>query len=92
MCKAVSVAIENAQLYKQTQYRLSEVFTLYTLAKQVTSSLELNTVLDSIVNALKLSINCRACSLFLLDEGSQAQNGPGRCWQGSGGGEGPLYP
>jgi len=37
----------------------------------VTSSLELNTVLDSIVNALKLSINCRACSLFLLDEESQ---------------------
>jgi len=67
----VSVAIENAQLYKQTRHRLSEVFTLYTLAKQVTSSLELNTVLDSIVNALKLSINCRACSLFLLDEGSQ---------------------
>ena len=67
----VSVAIENAQLYKQTQYRLSEVFTLYTLAKQVTSSLELNTVLDSIVNALKLSINCRACFLFLLDEESQ---------------------
>ena len=67
----VSVAIENAQLYKQTQNRLSEVFTLYTLAKQVTSSLELNTVLDSIVNVLKLSINCRACSLFLLDEESQ---------------------
>lgn len=67
----VSVAIENAQLYKQTQHRLSEVSTLYTLAKQVTSSLELNTVLDSIASALKLSINCRACSLFLLDEESQ---------------------
>jgi GAF domain-containing protein len=67
----VSVAIENAQLYKQTQHRLSEVSTLYTLAKQVISSLELNTVLDSIVSTLKLSINCRACSLFLLDEESQ---------------------
>jgi GAF domain-containing protein len=67
----ISVAIENAQLYEQTQNRLSEVFTLYTLASQVTSSLELNTVLDSIVSTLKLSINCRACSLFLLDEESQ---------------------
>ncbi|TEU14490.1 MAG: GAF domain-containing protein [Anaerolineales bacterium] len=67
----VSVAIENAQLYRQTQHRLSEVSTLYTLAKQVVSSLELNTVLDSIVSTLKLSINCRACSLFLLDEESQ---------------------
>ncbi len=67
----VSVAIENAQLYRQTQHRLAEVFTLYTLAKQVISSLELDTVLDSIVSALKLSINCRACSLFLLDEESQ---------------------
>jgi signal transduction histidine kinase len=82
----VSVAAENAQLYKQTQHRLSEVFTLYTLAKQVTSSLELNTVLDSIVNALKLSINCRACSLFLLDEESRlleikAAAGIKRRWQ-----------
>jgi GAF domain-containing protein len=67
----VSVAIENAQLYKQTQHRLSEVSTLYTLAKQVISSLELNTVLDSIVSTLKLSINCRACFIFLLDEESQ---------------------
>jgi GAF domain-containing protein len=67
----VSVAIENAQLYKQTQHRLSEVSTLYTLAQQVISSLELNTVLDSIVRTLKLSINCRACSLFLLDQESQ---------------------
>jgi GAF domain-containing protein len=67
----VSVAIENAQLYKQTEDHLSEVSTLYTLAKQVISSLELNTVLDSIVSTLKLSINCRACSIFLLDEESQ---------------------
>jgi len=67
----VSVAIENARLYKQTQHRLSEVSTLYTLAKQVISSLELSTVLDSIVSTLKLSINCRACCLFLLDEESQ---------------------
>jgi len=67
----VSVAIKNAQLYKQTQNRLSEVFTLYTLANQVISSLELSTVLDSIVSTLKLSINCRACSLFLLDKESQ---------------------
>ncbi|HID64247.1 MAG TPA: GAF domain-containing protein, partial [Anaerolineae bacterium] len=67
----VSVAIENARLYRQTQQRLAEVSTLYTLAKQVISSLELNAVLDSIVSTLKLSINCRACSLFLLDEESQ---------------------
>ena len=67
----VSVAIENAQLYKQTQHRLSEVSTLYALAKQMISSLELDAVLDSIVSALKLSINCRACSLFLLDKKSQ---------------------
>lgn len=67
----VSVAIENAQLYEQTQQRLSEVSTLYTLAQQVISSLELDTVLDSIVQALKVSVNCRACSLFLLDEASQ---------------------
>jgi signal transduction histidine kinase len=52
----------------------------------VISSLELNTVLDSIVSTLKLSINCRACSLFLLDEKSQvleikAAAGIGPRWQ-----------
>lgn len=65
------IAIQNAQLYQRTQQRLEEVSTLYTLAKQITSSLELPVVLDAIVNILKRVLDCRGCYIFLLHEKSQ---------------------
>jgi signal transduction histidine kinase len=64
------IAIDNALLHTQTERRLAEVLTLYTLAKQVTSSLELNTVLYSVVRILKEVFACRAACIFLLDETS----------------------
>ena len=65
------IAIQNAQFYQQTQQRLEEVSTLYTLAKQMTSSLKVSVVLDAIVNILKRVLDCRGCCIFLLDEGTQ---------------------
>jgi PAS domain S-box-containing protein len=65
------IAIENAQLYKETEQRLAEVSTLYILAKQMTSSLELQVVLDTIATALKRVLDCRGCCIFLLDEETQ---------------------
>ena len=65
------IAIENARLYQQTQQRLEEVSTLYTLANQMTSSLELLVVLDDIVNILQRVLDCRGCCIFLLDEESR---------------------
>ncbi len=62
------IAIDNALLHTQTERRLAEVLTLYTLAKQVTSSLELSTVLYSVVRVLKEVFSCRAACIFLLDE------------------------
>jgi signal transduction histidine kinase len=62
------IAIENAQLYQQTQQRLEEVSTLYTLAQKMTSSLELPVVLDAIVNILRRVLDCRGCCIFLLDK------------------------
>lgn len=64
----VAVAIENAELHTQTRQRLSEVSTLYTLANQMTSSLDLDEVLDAIVTILKRTIECRGCCIFLLNE------------------------
>ncbi len=64
----VAVAIENAALHAQTQERLGEVSTLYALANQLTSSLDLDEVLDTIVTILKRTIDCRGCCIFLLDE------------------------
>ncbi len=65
------IAIENAQLYKQTQQRLDEVSMLYTLADQMTSSLNLSVVLDAIVNILRRVLDCRGCCIFLLDDETQ---------------------
>lgn len=55
----------------ETERRLSEVTTLYTLANQISSSLELERVLETIVEVLRTAIGCRGSALFLLDEQSE---------------------
>lgn len=63
-----ATAIEKAQLFAETERRLAEVTALYDLANQVSSSLELERVLETIVAALRTAIGCRGCALFLLNE------------------------
>ncbi len=63
-----AIAIENAQLYSTLNQRLTEVSTLYTLANQISYSLDLDIVLDSVVNTLRKVLNCRSSCIFLLDE------------------------
>ena len=65
-----SIALENARLYEEIERRLAEVSTLYTLAQRMTSSLDLNQMLDSLVVILRRVIDCRGCCIFLLDENS----------------------
>jgi PAS domain S-box-containing protein len=64
----IAVAIENAQLYDAVSQRLAEVSTLYMLANQVSSSLDLNVVLDSVMDILKRVLDCRGGCIFLLDD------------------------
>jgi signal transduction histidine kinase len=66
-----AIAIENAQLYSKVNRRLDEVSTLYALAHQISYSLDLDVVLDSIVNALRRVLDCRGSCIFLLDEETQ---------------------
>jgi len=51
-----ATAIEKAQFLAETEYRLTEVTTLYSLANQITRSLELECVLETIVEALQAAI------------------------------------
>ena len=81
-----SVALENARLYEETERRLAEVSTLYTLAQRMSSSLDLNQMLDSLVVILRRVIDCRGCCIFLLDERSglleiRAASGLKQKWQ-----------
>ena len=67
-----AVAIDKERLHQETADRLAEVSTLYTLSTQITSSLSLSRVLESIVTILKLTIDCRACCIFLVDPMTEA--------------------
>ncbi len=82
-----AVAIDKERLRLETASRLSEVTTLYTLATQIASSLSLETVLESIVTILKLTLDCRACCIFLLDDNGEylqleAESGLEQKWKG----------
>ena len=83
-----AVAIAKERLYLETADRLAEVSTLYTLSTQITGSLSQASVLDSIVTILKLTLDCRACSIFLLEPGREylqleASSGLGVAWEGA---------
>jgi len=67
-----AVAIDKERLHQETTDRLAEVSTLYTLSTQITGSLSLGRVMESIVTILKVTINCRACCIFLLDPRTEA--------------------
>jgi signal transduction histidine kinase len=82
-----AVAIDKERLHQETVARLAEVSTLYTLAKQITSSLSKSSVLESIVSILRMTLDCRACSIFLIDPTREylqleAASGPSAAWKG----------
>lgn len=66
-----ATAIEKAQLFAETERRLRTVTTLYDLANQVSGSLKLERVLETIVSALREAVGCRGCVLFFLDPESE---------------------
>jgi GAF domain-containing protein len=67
----LAVLIENARLHEETQQRLAEMSTLYTFAEQLTTSIDLATLLDSIVVTLKEVLHCRGVSISLLNLDTQ---------------------
>lgn len=82
-----AVAIDKERLHQETTNRLAEVSTLYTLSNQITSSLSQKQVLESIVAILRLTLDCRSCSIFLVDQTKEylrleAASGPSSSWKG----------
>ena len=63
-----ALAIENAQLYDTVNQRLAKVSMLYRLANQVSSSLDLNVVLKTVMDIIKEVLDCRGGCIFLWDE------------------------
>jgi signal transduction histidine kinase len=62
-----AVAIEKARLHEETSQRLSEVSTLYTLANQVTTLLDLDRILEVAVSIINHALECHGCCLYLRD-------------------------
>jgi GAF domain-containing protein len=82
-----AVAIDRERLHQETAARLAEISTLYTVATQITSSLSTTSVLQSIVGILRMTLDCRACSIFLIDPTEQylqleVASGPSVAWRG----------
>jgi signal transduction histidine kinase len=82
-----AVAIDRERLHQETANRLAEVTTLYTLATQIASSLSLSSLLETIVAVLRMTLDCRSCSIFLVDATSdylqlEAGSGPSSTWKG----------
>jgi len=68
-----ALAVEQTRLYEETVQRLNDVSMLYTMAQKISSSLNLEDVLNTIVISLREAIGCRACCIFLLDEEEQLE-------------------
>ena len=75
-----ALAIENARLFDEAQERTRQLETLLTVARETASSLDLDTVLDRIMDELKLVLDYVAVSID-VNEGDEvvvlARRGPG---------------
>ncbi|MGC8879600.1 MAG: GAF domain-containing protein, partial [Anaerolineae bacterium] len=56
---------------EETRRKLEEISTLYQVAQEVTSSLQLDETLEAVVNAIRNALNCRGCCVFLLNPADQ---------------------
>ncbi len=63
-----SIALENARLYKRTEERARELATLIEVGQTLASTLDLQTVLDSIMNKVADLLDVEAASLLLMNE------------------------
>ncbi len=64
----VSVAIENARLYRQIQRESLEKSLLLEVAKKINSSIDLHEVLDLIIDSIRQVVPYDAAGIFLTDK------------------------
>lgn len=67
VARQLAIAIENTRLYQETERRLTEASALYQLAQRMNATFNVQERLDAIVWSLKEALNCRACSIALVD-------------------------
>lgn len=63
-----AVAVKNARIYAQSQRQLQDMSALVDMAKQITSNLNLSSVLQTTVQILKKLLSARASTITMLSE------------------------
>jgi signal transduction histidine kinase len=63
-----ATALEKARLYSQTEERARQLATLNTVAQVITSTLDLDTLLQRVLESAVSILGCEAGSLFLVDD------------------------
>jgi GAF domain-containing protein len=72
MANQITTAIENAQLFEQTQRRLNEQAMLYRIGTRIGGTLRLQETTDILVSETADALNVAECALTLLEENSTA--------------------
>ncbi len=68
----VAVAIENAQLYEERKAQSERISALYRIDQALISTIDLERTLQLVMKEMSAAIGVNRCSLWLLDENSQA--------------------
>ena len=66
-----AIAIENARLYQQAESRAAELASLTRASAAVTSTLDLEEVLNTIASSVLEVVDCQGSAIFVLDEESK---------------------
>ena len=67
----LAIAIQQARLYEQVQRRVDELVFLEHVGRTVTSSLDLEQILATVMEKTALVLKAEACSILLLDKESK---------------------
>ena len=71
LANSMSVALENARLFDETQRRTREAAALAEVGRDISSTLDLSTVMDRIARHAKDLTNAETSAIFLPDAGGQ---------------------
>ncbi|TMH65344.1 MAG: GAF domain-containing protein, partial [Betaproteobacteria bacterium] len=72
LANSMSVALENARLFDETQRRTRETAALAEVGRDISSTLDLSTVMDRIARHAKDLLNADNSAIFLPDAGGQS--------------------
>jgi PAS domain S-box-containing protein len=81
LTSAAAIVVENALLYAEARQRMDELETLRYAGLQLTSSLDVSTVLNTILESALSLVGATDCHIFLFDEADESFGFGVAMWQ-----------